>query len=108
MDIQFTGKVYKVLPTKHGMGQKGPWAIATVVFDLDGEKFPTKVACSNSRDAEKFAALQQGQTVKVYADISSREYQEKWFTSLSAWKWDVVGQPAPQVPPPAPQGDLPF
>lgn len=107
MTIEFTGKVIAVLPLQTGMGQRGPWARATVAFEIPDGRYTTKIACENSRDAEAFSRLSIGQQVHVKADVSSREYQGKWYSRIECWEFAVQGQQQYQAPA-QPAGNAPF
>lgn len=50
-----------------------------------------------------------GETIKCQCNVSSRKWQDKWFTSVSAWKVESQGggQPAQQAQSEG-TGDLPF
>lgn len=95
MTIEFTGKVHAVLPLQSGVGQRGPWARATVVFEIPEGRYTTKIACENTSDPEKFSRLSVGQTVKVKADVASREYQGKWYSSIVCYEFSAAGNQAP-------------
>ena len=105
MLLEFTGQVLKVLPLRSGVGKNGPWSRATVVFEVRNGRYLDKISCENSNEAEKFAKLQVGQTVHIKADVSSREYQDKWYTSIVAYNFEVEGQ---QPAPAQPSGDEPL
>lgn len=98
MTIEFTGTVFEVLPLASGIGRSGPWARSTVVFELSEGRFTTKIACENTKEAEKFSKLKKGQTVKVKADVTSREYQGRWFTSAVCWDFKVEGGDSDDMP----------
>jgi len=102
MTIEFTGKVSAALPLQQGLGQRGPWARSTVVFEIQEGRYVQKIACENTNDAEKFSRLQIGQVVHVRADVSSREYQGKWYTS--ALCFEFTPQTAQQSATVAPSG----
>jgi len=70
--------------TKNGQGQKQSFVIETkdqyprkVCFELN----PTKV------DLTKFS---KGDTVDVFFNLKSNEWQGKWFTKAEAWKVELV------------------
>lgn len=92
MTIEFTGKVIAVLPLQSGVGQRGPWARATVAFEVPDGRYTKKIACENTNAAEQFSRLQIGQMVHVKADVSSREYQNKWYSSILCYEFSVQGQ----------------
>jgi len=100
MTIEFTGKVIAVLPLQNGVGQRGPWARATVVFEMPDGRYTTRIACENTNNAEEFAKLNLGQMVKVKADVSSREYQGKWYSSVVCYEFSVDAPSAPAAPDP--------
>jgi len=58
----------------------------------------------------------EGEKVKVYFDLRGREWQDKYFTNLNAWKMDKVqGASMPEIsdnsfppPPPPPPGADPW
>ncbi len=89
MVIEFRGKVAQVLPLTSGTSQRGSWSRATVVFEVQDGRYTQKIACENTNDAERFSRLSIGQTVKVKADVSSREYNSKWFTSALCFEFEV-------------------
>lgn len=106
MTIEFTGKVCAVLPLQSGIGQRGPWSRATVAFEIQNGRYSQKIACENTSDAENFSKLQVGQTVSVKADVSSREYNGKWYSSILCYEYSVQGaQQQAQYAPPAGAGD---
>jgi hypothetical protein len=63
-------------------------------------------------------SVNPGTQVSVAFNPESREFNGKWYTSLRVWKIDIQGAshqasgfdmpPMPDMPPPMPDGDLPF
>ena len=45
------------------------------------------------RDLEKY---QVGDKVKISFNLSSREYNGRWYTDVRAWRIEPAGQTAPQ------------
>lgn len=103
MTIEFTGKVIAVLPLQTGVGQRGPWARATVAFEVPDGRYTQKIACENTSQAEQFSRLRVGQMVHIKADVSSREYQGKWYSSILCYEFSAQGQQQP-----ASGGDMPL
>ena len=91
MTIEFTGKVIATFPLVSGDGRNGRWSRATVVFEFPEGRYTTRIACENTNNAEAFALLKKDQMVKVKADVSSREYQGKWYNSIVCWAFEVQG-----------------
>lgn len=92
MTIEFTGKVVAVLPLQSGVSQRGQWSRATVAFEVPDGRYTQKIACENTNNAEQFARLQLGQMVHVKADVSSREYNGKWYSSILCYEFSAQGQ----------------
>ena len=97
MKVEFTGKVLQALPLKTGMGQRGPWARATVIFEVQDGQYTQKIACENKNQAEKFSKLQPGQSVSVKADVNCREYNGNYYTSLVCYDFSVQDGDLPPV-----------
>lgn len=73
MAIEITGKVLQILEVQTGEGKNGPWQKGGFVMEV-GDRFPKKVCCQVwSEMLEQVNALKEGETVKAYIDIESRE-----------------------------------
>lgn len=88
--MELQGKVFAVLPLQSGTSARGEWKRQTVVFSVDDGKFETKIAVENVKKADEFGKLNVGDEVKFRFDVSSREFQGKWFTSATCWYWEVL------------------
>lgn len=124
--MQLEATVVAVLPLESGVSKTSgnEWKKATVIVETGGQ-YPKKVVLSNMKRAEEFIALPIGSAFTFDIDVESREYNGKWFTNCSCFRWTPVGaqpqqapvqqyqQPAPQAyqqPAPQSQGydSLPF
>lgn len=109
--MEATGKVIAILPEQSGVSQRGTeWKSQEFVIEIPNGQFPPRRACFKLFGVERIANAMQtvkaGAEVTVSFDIDSREYDGRWFTSLSAWK--VIPVPAAQPAPiPAPQAAAP-
>lgn len=108
MEQTIIGRVIAILPKVSGTSANGKeWSRATIVIEQpnNDSKFTRKVVLSNLRNADEFGALEVGTMAKFYVDIESREYNGRWYTDVTCWKWEVTGaeaqqpQEAPQVQP---------
>jgi hypothetical protein len=101
MRNEVTGVVSQALPIERGMGQRGPWATAKVVIEYDAGRYKNTLMleCRNNK-AEDFAKLQRGQKVTCYYDVTSREYNGRWYHSVNCFDFAVEGA-QPQAPAPA-------
>ena len=113
-----TGKITKVLPIQTGAKKDGTGDWKKQLFILDnGEKY-NNIFCFEIFGDEKVDKFNQynkeGSYVKVDFNVSTNEWQGKYFTSLQAWKVFKAesSEPAPFAPAPELKeeelDDLPF
>jgi hypothetical protein len=126
--MELTGKVIAVQPIKSGVAKStgNEWKAQEYVIETIGEQYPRKM-CFEVFGADKIDQfhIQLGEDLTVSFDIDARQWQDRWFNSIRAWKVERVaaGQPAqagapmgaPAAPVAAPdfsatnaQDDLPF
>jgi hypothetical protein len=84
MDI--SGRIIQILQEQGGEGKNGKWAKCDFVIETQ-EKYPKKVCITAWNDLiGTIKGLPVDSEVKVSFDISSREYNGKWYTDVKAWK----------------------
>jgi hypothetical protein len=72
------------------------------VIETTGEQYPKKVCISVWGDkVDTLSRFQINDEVKIGINLESREYNERWYTDIKAWKIDLVG--ATSAPQSAPQ-----
>jgi len=123
--MEIIGRVAQLLPLVTGQGKNGEWRKQEFIIEIADGQFPKKICFSLWGDKIQQAGLALNETVKVFFDIESREYNARWFTEAKAWKVEKQGAGAssgspthtssPQVPNDAPsfnaapvEDDLPF
>jgi hypothetical protein len=119
--LEFTGKVIAVLDKRSGTSKAGnAWVTQEYVIETS-DQYPKK-CCFSLFGEEKIAAcnIKIGETITAHIDIDARQWESKWFNSISAWKIERASdaaaraQESPQqapsdIPQPGQQGDdLPF
>ena len=89
MSLEIIGKVVKILPKQSGVGKNGSWSKCDFVIETE-EQYPRKICISAWGD--KSDNLEQqcpvGKMVKVSINIESREFNDKWYTDVRAWRID--------------------
>ena len=102
--MEITGRISKVLPLQQGTSARGPWSKATIVIEYQSGNYTNLLALENMSKAEEFAALPVGAEFKFWFDVTSREYQGRYYTQCTCFSWqaDGAGQ-APASSPAAPQ-----
>ena len=110
--MELQGQVIQELEPVTGQGQNGDWKKQTFILQTTGQ-YPKKVAFEVFNDKIQ---VQVGTNVTVGVNPESREYNSRWYTSLTAWNIKVESQRAIPQPPPSPEyiqpdeegDDLPF
>jgi len=84
--MQLKGKIIKILEMQTGEGQKGQWSKQEFVIETDGQ-YPQKVCfeCWNTT-IENLVKFKEGDTITVHFEPRSKEYNDRWYTTLNAWK----------------------
>lgn len=99
--MELTGKIIAVLPAREGVSRTGnPWKTQEYVLETVNEQYPRKM-CFNLFGADKISQfnIQVGEMLTVSFDIDCRQWQDRWFNDIRAWKVERVGeQPAAPAP----------
>jgi len=103
--LELECKIVQKLGVQSGKSAKGEWSKQEVVFEYQEGNFPSKVCMSvwgadKVRDLEGFRI---GENVKVYFNLSSREYQGKWYTDIRIWRMEHAAAAAVQTSSQAPR-----
>ncbi len=86
MSIEIEGNVFKVLSEVSGEGRNGRWVKQDFVIETFSD-YPKKICFSTWGDkTDLVKTLSTGEKIKVSFNPESREYNEKWYTDLRAWK----------------------
>ena len=99
--MEIIGKVVRLGNLTEGTSARGPWRKQDLIIETE-EQFPKTVCLtcwSNQIDEiQKFAP---GQAIKAQIDLSSREFNGKWYTDVRVWRFDPVGVAAAPAAAPA-------
>ena len=92
--MEITGKVVRLGTLTEGQSARGPWRKQELIIETE-EQYPRTVCliCWTNQidEIQQFAP---GQTIKAQIDISSREFNGKWYTDVRVWRFDPVGATA--------------
>ena len=111
------------MPEKSGEGRNGKWLKQDFIIETE-DKFPRQVCISLWNDKAKMLEnFKEGEKLKAAINIESREFREKWYTDVKAWRLEKPGGndsvhedlpgdnmsalSADDIPPPK-EDDLPF
>jgi hypothetical protein len=98
MSLEVSGQVVKLLEEQGGESSRGPWKKRDLVIETN-EQYPKKIAITFwGEKVDEMQNLTPGTAVKVAINIESREYNEKWYTDVKAWKLEVGDAISPSAP----------
>ncbi len=110
MSFKTTGKVLQILPEIKGTSARGEWKKQDFVIETAEEQYPKKICFTLFNDKNgTFDKIKPNMEVEVSFSIESREYNDKWFSNINAFRVDLVqqgGSPG-NTPPPFSQSDIP-
>lgn len=89
MALDLIGKVIKKLPVQSGTSARGDWSKQEFIIETQ-ENFPRKI-CMNvwgSEKVEELSKFKDGENLKISVNIESREFNNRWYTDIRAWKID--------------------
>ena len=96
MAMELEGRIARKLNVQTGTSARGAWSKQEFVLEYQEGSYPAQV-CMNVWGEDKVKELdkhQVGDKVKVSFNLSSREYNGRWYTDVRAWKIESVGEPA--------------
>lgn len=85
--MEITGKIISILDLREGVSQSGnEWKSQSYVIETV-EQYPKK-CCFDIFGADKIAEcnIQIGEVLTVHIDIDARQWNDRWFNSIRAWK----------------------
>lgn len=89
--MEITGKLLNVLPEETGEGRNGTWKKQSFVLETQ-DQYPKKVCITVWGDKINLNNFQENEVITASINIESREYNNRWYTDVKAWK--VVKQQA--------------
>ena len=97
--MEIEGKIIVVLPEQSGTSSRtgNPWKSQEYVIETH-DQFPRK-CCFRVFGADRIAAMniQSGEELRVSFDVDAREYQGRWYNTLTAWRVDRIDPMAAQT-----------
>ncbi|GAB4407388.1 MAG: DUF3127 domain-containing protein [Microscillaceae bacterium] len=96
MALEVNGKLVKSLPEVGGTSKAGNnWRKQDFVIETM-DQYPKKICFSLWGDKiDMLREVREGEQLKVSFDVESREYNERWYTDLKAWRIEKVGAQDP-------------
>lgn len=79
--MEITGKVKKIEQKEQGKSSYGDWTKQELIIETQGQ-YPKLVCITNWNNKADFNTLEIGAEVKIEIVIESKEYNNKWYTTL--------------------------
>lgn len=84
--METSGRLIHILPAQTGTGKNGAWKKCDFVIETS-DKYPKKICFSAWNElADQIENTAIGSDLQISFDISSREYNGRWYTDVKAWK----------------------
>ena len=93
MAMELEGRIARKLGVQTGTSARGSWSKQEFVLEYQEGSFPSQV-CMNVWGEDKVRELdkyQVGDKVKISFNLSSREYNGRWYTDVRAWRIEPAG-----------------
>ena len=104
--MQLTAKLIQLLPIQTGSGKNGEWKKQDIIVETDSQ-YHQQICISLWGDKINDKDLKVGNMLTIDFDISSREYNGRWYTDIKAGKVEV-DEIKPADLSVEPEEDLPF
>jgi len=90
--MELTGIITNILPVQSGIGRSGSeWKKQEII--IQPEAAFSKVICITLWGETIDENIKRGDKISAVVDIVSREYQGKWYTTVKAWKINLLSAP---------------
>ena len=94
MAMELEGRIVRKLNVQSGTSARGAWAKQEFIFEYQEGNYPSQV-CMNVWGEDKVKDLERyqvGDKVKVSFNLSSREFNGRWYTDVRAWRIESAAQ----------------
>lgn len=110
MSFKAKGKVLQIMPEQKGTSARGEWKKQDFVIETSDDQFPKKICFTLFNDkTSSLENIKPNMEVEVSFSIESREYNEKWYSNVNAFRIERVqeGSAPGMTPPPYTAADIP-
>ena len=94
--MDFTAKLIEIRAPVTGQGKNGEWKRQEYIFETESQ-YPRKICVQVWVDSDITdpSIMQVGNLLNVAFDLESREFNNRWYTDVRAWRITLPGaQPA--------------
>ena len=92
--MEIIGKVVRLGNLVEGTSARGPWRKQELIIETE-EQYPRTVCLICwSNQIDEIQQFAPGQTIKAQIELSSREFNGRWYTDVRVWRFEPVGASA--------------
>lgn len=94
--MEITGKIIKVFPIQTGVSQRtgNAWARQSYVLETEGQYVRHCAFDVIGTERIQNMGINEGEVLTVFFDVDAREWQGKWYNSITAFRVDRGAQGA--------------
>jgi hypothetical protein len=116
MALELIGRLIKTLPVQSGTSTRGAWSRQDFIIETQ-EQYPRKVCVAAwGERVNDLASMTEGDVMKISFNVESREFNDRWYTDVRAWRiekqqFGANTASSPQAAPsavPSPPAEDPF
>ena len=99
--MEFTGRIFKVLPVQSGTGKRGEWRKQEVIFEYfehETDRFSDMVLLPIMNDRIEQYNLKEGETVTIGFGHGVQDYNGRYFNALKVYKVVRLTHDLPPAP----------
>ncbi len=86
MSLEVTGRIVQMMDEVNGTSTRGSWKKREFVIET-AEQYPKKICLSVWGDkVDTLTQFKEGANITASINIESREYNERWYTDIRAWR----------------------
>ena len=97
--MELEGRIIQINPLQSGEGRNGTWKKQEYIVETKSQ-YPKKVCVTVWGDRIDQFSLQQNEEVKLSIELESREFNNRWYTDVRAWKVERAASGQPDTPEP--------
>ncbi len=100
--MEFQGTVVRIMPESKGTSARGDWQRQEVIFEMMDGAYARKVAVTFFNRPTEVQGLREGVSYNVSFNLESREFNNRWYTDVRAWRVMPADAATPAQPDSAP------
>ena len=93
MELKITGFVKELMDEQSGQSSHGDWRKREFILTTEGD-YPKQICMVQWGDNIDKVTIGVGEKITASIDISSREYNDRWYTDVKAWKVELEARPS--------------